>query len=77
MTDITTGSSMWGTPYIVQTTVFLDTIEIVWRQDAQFSYTSFPPREPEPRIWKEIYEVKNKRTEEGNYIPAQPERYEF
>jgi len=73
----------WGSPYLINTFVHLKSIELIYRQDSNVSYT--PEMRPvceQIKIFKVIYSCKRGKWHvsdriEGQYISAQDERYEF
>ena len=54
--DTTTGSfSEWGLPYLIDTIINQDSIELVYRKNSNFTYTDGFGIQPDPNIFKVIY----------------------
>jgi hypothetical protein len=73
----------WSNPYLIDTIVLEKSIELVYRQDAQFSYATLG-YEPQTdiKIFKIIYSCKKGKWHKskpikGSYISAEDETYEF
>lgn len=71
----------WSRPKILETNVFSDRIEIIYKETSLLTLTSWPPQTPE-RIYKIVYScVEGKWNESakiyGKIIPAVQERFEF
>ena len=70
-------------PYIIDTIVNDGSIEIVYRQDPTFTFTTgFCDAQPDPKIYKIIYSCKKGKWHqsekiEGNFVPSSGESYEF
>ena len=67
---------MYSTPKLIDTIVTEDTIELVYTRQYQVSNNWGMPH---PEIYKEIYSRTDgtMRIEQGRFIPAQDESYEF
>ena len=77
----TTGTSMhthglYSTPELIDTKVYPDCIELVYRRQYMVS-NNFGM--PDPEIYAEVYSRTDGSmvTKQGTYIPAQRESYEF
>jgi hypothetical protein len=77
---------MFGDKILVSATVKETTIELLYRQEARYTYntSTFMPIKTPDKIWKEIYGLKDGRMTllevvSGKHIPAYnvPESYEF
>lgn len=72
-----------GEPYLIDTIVNKDSIELVYRQDSNITYaTSGHQPEPDIKIFKIVYSCKKGKWHEserieGEYISAEDETYEF
>ncbi len=85
-TEDCTGTAMldpWGDPYLIDTIVNNKSIELVYRQDSQFTYTTIGiDLDPDIKIFKVIYSCKKGKWHKsekikGQYISASDETYEF
>ncbi len=81
-TGTTAGFNPWSNPYLIDTIVNQDSIELIYRQDAQFSYTTGQESHTDIKIFKIIYSCKKGKWHkseriEGSYISASDETYEF
>ena len=76
-------SDGYGYPYIIDTIVTNKSIEIVYRRDANFTYSiGGPTSMPYPQIYKIIYSVKKGKWHvsdkiPGLFVPASGEGYSF
>ena len=83
ITAASTDFEPWGHPYLIDTTVNQKSIELVYRQDAQFTYTTLGYKpEPDIKIFKIIYSCKKGKWHKskpitGSHVSAQDETYEF
>lgn len=81
--DSTTANySEWGVPFLIDTIVNQDSIELVYRQDPNFTYTTLYGVQPEPEIFKVIYSCQKGKWHksdkiEGEYVSASDESYSF
>ncbi len=74
--------SDWGLPYLIDTNVYQDRIELVYKQDSMITFTGYPSSSPDPQIYKIIYSCKKGKWHEsekiyGAYISAKIESYLF
>jgi len=86
-TTSTFNFNSWGYPELIDTVVNKDSIELVYKQESNLTYTvhhdnPFMSAQPTPRIYKVIYScVDGKWNEseqiEGQFIPAKDDSYEF
>ena len=67
----------YGTPYLVETLVFPDRIELVFRQDPNIAYFTWSPRIPSIRIFKKIYKAEFLKEVEGYYEGPREEQFIF
>lgn len=71
----------WSFPVLIKTEVYEDRIELIYKQEPNFTYT-VGYSIPDPKIFKIIYSCKNGKWHvsekiEGKYILAIDETYEF
>ena len=85
-TDISSGTSNWDPwsfPYLIDTIPREKSIELIYRQDSNISYSpEMRPIEERIRIYKIIYSCKKGKWHVsdpiyGNYVEAIEESYEF
>ncbi len=75
--------SKWGDPYLIYTIVNKKSIELIYRQDDNITYTNiYDVNPPRIKIYKIIYSCKRGKWHEsekieGQYISPQDETYEF
>ena len=85
LSNISSGTvniDQYGYPKIIDTLVFSDKVEVVYRREPYMSYTSYPPITPEPQIYKIVFSCKNGKWHQsekimGRFIPASNEGYQF
>lgn len=78
----TTSFDRWGKPYLIDTVVLEDSIELIYRQDSNLTYTVNWQIHEDVKIYKIVFSCKNGKWHvsdniEGKYIHARGETYEF
>lgn len=78
----TTNINNWGYPERLEVNEYPDHIEMVFKETSMITYTVYPPRPPETRIFKIVFSVidgKWNKSERiyGKIIPKTKETYEF
>lgn len=75
----------WSSPILINTVVYEDRIELIYKQEPNFTWTIsgyILSPQPDPKIFKIVYSCKNGKWHEsdkieGEYISARDETYEF
>ena len=78
----TSGFNMWNDPTLIKTEEVGESIELIYKQTANFCYTTYPATSPNPRVFKIIFSCKNGKWNKsepiyGEIVPATDEYYEF
>ena len=74
--------NQWNEPTFIKAIEFGETIEFIYRQTSMISYTVYPQRPPEERVFKIVYSCRNGKWNKsepiyGTIIPATDEDYDF
>lgn len=80
-----TGTSVydyWGSPRFIKAQEVGESIEFIYIQTSTISYSIYPQRSPDRRVFKIVYSCKDGKWNKsesiyGKIIPEQKERYEF
>lgn len=80
-TSINTNGNFWF-PELIETRVYSDSIEQIFKETSQTVLAVYPPRPSEQRVYKIIYSCKDGKwhvSEKiyGSIVPTQHEYYDF
>ena len=78
----TTNFNQWNEPTFIRVEEVGETIEFIYKQTSMISYTVYPQRPPEERVFKIVYSCKDGKWNKsepiyGTIIPATDEDYDF
>ena len=74
--------NQWNEPTFIKAIEVGETIEFIYRQTSMISYTVYPQRPPDERVFKIVYSCKGGKWNKsepiyGTIIPATDEDYDF